>query len=338
MSKILVTGGSGFIGTNLVKMLLDLGHSVLNIDKISYCSNKFLTKKFKGVAKYSFKKIDICNHALIQNALLSFKPNYIFHLAAETHVDNSIKNYDIFFKTNLNGTLNLLKSVQNLKKQTNCLKKIIHVGTDEIYGDLPLNSKKQLNEDSQILPNNPYSASKAAGVLAMYAWYKNFNIPIVISNCVNNFGEFQYPEKFIPRAILTSLTNKNIQVYGKGFNVRSWIYVKDHVNALVELMLKGKVGELYNISTNKKLKNIELAFKLKKVLKKLSINTNIVYVKDRLGHDLQYSISSSKIKKLKINIKSNFDINLNNTIEWYMNRNNLNYFSNLKKNIKRKGI
>lgn len=338
MSKILVTGGCGFIGTNLVIKLLKLGHKVLNLDKLTYCSNKYLNKNYKSNSNYIFKKVDICEYKNLEKEVLEYAPEFVFHLAAETHVDNSLSDMNLFFKTNLNGTLNLLNSLRVLYNNKNCLKKIIHIGTDEIYGDLPLYSKKKYNEKSQILPNNPYSASKAAGVLAMYAWYKNFKLPVVISNCVNNFGKFQFPEKFIPRSIITSIEKKKIEVYGRGLNIRSWINVKDHVAALVGLMQKGKVGEFYNISSNTKLKNIILSKKIKKILKKHKINTSISFVKDRPGHDLQYSISSLKIRKLNINLKDNFDINLNETIKWYINKKNLNYFSNLKKNLTRKGL
>jgi len=343
MNKIIVTGGLGFIGTNLInKLIKDKNNIILNIDKITYCSNFSTNVNYFKSKNYFFKKIDLSrNSNLLNKIILDFKPNIIFHLAAESHVDLSLKNSIIFFDTNLNGTLNLLISVKNyLDKFKNKYKnfRLIHVGTDEIYGDLELNSKKNFNENSNILPNNPYSASKACGVIVARAWFKNFQLPVIMTNSVNNFGIFQFPEKFIPRSVLTSLFNKKIEVYGKGKNIRSWIHVDDHVNALILLARNGKVGETYNISTNFSISNIKLAKLIKDILKSKKIITKIYFVKDRPGHDKRYSVENDKIKKLGWKYNSSILEKLKKTVEWYLDKKNLNYFKSLKTEILRKGL
>jgi dTDP-glucose 4,6-dehydratase len=239
------------------------------------------------------------------------------------------------------GTLNLLMSVKSyLNKFKNKYKnfRFIHVGTDEIYGDLELNCKKKFNENSNILPNNPYSASKACGVIVARTWFKNFQLPVIITNSVNNFGIFQFPEKFIPRSVLTSLFKKKIEVYGNGKNIRSWIHVDDHVDALILLAKKGKVGENYNISSNFNINNIKLARIIKDILKSKNIITKIYFVKDRLGHDKRYSVDNNKIKKLGWKYNSSISEKFRETVEWYLDKKNLNYFKNLKKEILRKGL
>jgi dTDP-glucose 4,6-dehydratase len=341
MNKIIVTGGLGFIGTNLInKLIKNKNNVILNIDKITYCSNLSTNINHYKSKNYFFKKVDLCkNSNLLNKVILEFKPNIIFHLAAESHVDLSLKNSINFFDSNLMGTLNLLMSVQNyLSKFKNKKFKFIHVGTDEIYGDLELNSKKNFNENSKILPNNPYSASKACGVIVARTWFKNFKLPVVITNSVNNFGIFQFPEKFIPRSILTSLFMKKIEVYGRGKNIRSWIHVDDHVDALILVAKKGKVGETYNISTNFNINNIKLARLIKDVLKSKKIKTKIYFVKDRLGHDKRYSVDNSKIRKLGWRYNSSILEKFKKTIEWYLEKKNLNYFKNLQKEILRKGF
>lgn len=338
MIKIIVTGGSGFIGTNLIiKLLRNKKVFVTNLDKISTCSNDFLIKKKKLFKKrFSFVKIDLCKLNTLQKFLLKNKPDYIFHLAAETHVDNSISNPLNHFKNNLMGTVNLLIACSHLLKVKKF--KFIHVGTDEIYGDLPIKSKKKKNENSKLEPSNPYSSSKASGVLAIKTWIKNFNFPAIITNSVNNFGPFQYVEKFIPRSIINSHKNKKIEVYGNGLNIRSWLYVEDHVDALIKISKKGKIGETYSISGNNNFNNLELAKKIRNILKKKNIFCKIEFVIDRLGHDLKYSMSNTKIKKLGWKPKYNFEKSLTETIGWYLEKNNINFFKKIEKNITRKGL
>lgn len=343
MNRIIVTGGLGFIGTNLINRLFnDKNNIILNLDKITYSSNASSNNHYLKNKNYFFKRIDLSkNFNLLNKFILDFKPHIIFHLAAETHVDLSLKNPVNFFDTNLMGTLNLLISVKNyLDKFRNKYKnfKFIHVGTDEIYGDLKLNSKENFNENSNFLPNNPYSASKACGVITARTWFKNFQLPVIITNSVNNFGIFQFPEKFIPRSVLTSLFKKKIEVYGKGKNIRSWIHVDDHVEALILLAKKGKVGETYNISSNFSITNIKLARLIKNILKRKKIITNIYFVNDRLGHDKRYSVSNNKIKKLGWQCNSKILEKLKETVEWYLDKKNLNYFKSLKTEILRKGL
>lgn len=334
MTKILVTGGCGFIGTNLIiKLLNDRKNIVINIDKFSASSNNFLVKKkFKN---YHYYKFDLLNKKKITSIIKKVKPDLIFHLAAESHVDNSLEDPIFFFNSNVISTVNLLEALRkNLDKKF----KFIYIGTDEIYGDLSLNSRKSFNEKKSLDPNNPYSASKAAAVMMIKTWNKNFQFPSIITNSVNNFGPFQFIEKFIPRSILLGIKNKNIEVYGKGGNIRSWISVKDHVDALIYLSKKGKIGETYNIASGHKLKNLDLAIKIKKILNHKGFNTKVKFVADRLGHDRQYSINFNKILKLGWKPKTLFNQELRNTINWYINKKNLQNFKNIKKHLKRKGI
>jgi len=341
MKKIIVTGGLGFIGTNLINRLMENKNNiVLNIDKISYCSNLSTNVNYSNNKNYSFKKIDLFKNSIeLQKAVILFKPDAIFHLAAESHVDASITNSKIFFDTNVNGTLNILNVTKiYLNKFNKKNFKFIHIGTDEIYGDLNFNSKEKFRENSPILPNNPYSASKACGVVIARSFFKNFKLPIIITNSVNNFGKFQFPEKFIPRSILTSVSKKKIEVYGKGKNQRSWIHVEDHVDALILVEKRGKIGETYNISTDFIVTNKKLSKLIKNNLLKNKIKTKVIFVKDRLGHDKRYAVDNAKIKKLGWKYNSDFLNKLEKTVNWYLITNNLNYFKNLNKEILRKGI
>ena len=339
MKKILVTGGNGFIGTNLIaKLLEDKKNKIINIDKFSSSSNYYLYKKnFKSLKNY---KIDLLNYEKIKKIIFNFKPDLIFHLAAETHVDVSLTNPVSHYDNNVKGTLNLI-TILNLGLRKKILSKnfkFIHIGTDEIYGDLSFSSKKALDENHPLDPNNPYSASKAAAVMMVKTWYKNFGFPCIITNSVNNYGPFQFVEKLIPRSILLSLNEKNIEIYGKGQNIRSWISVHDHVSALLFLSRKGVIGETYNIASGFKISNLEIAKRLKKILKEKNINVEIKYVTDRSGHDRQYSINSKKIFKIGWKPSKKFDLELIKTINWYLLNKNLMYFKNIKKNLLRKGI
>ena len=339
MKKILVTGGNGFIGTNLIiKLLEDKSNKIINVDKFSYSSNLFLNKK-----KYTNLrniKLNLLAYEKIKKVIFNFKPDFVFHLASETHVDTSLTNSLSHYDNNVKATLNLLIIINLALKKKLLSKKFrfIHIGTDEIYGDLDFFSKKKLNEKNNLNPNNPYSASKAAAVMMVKTWYKNFDFPCIITNSVNNYGPFQFVEKLIPRSILLSLNGQNIEIYGKGQNIRSWISVHDHVDALLFLSRKGLVGETYNISSDFKISNLEIAKRLKKILKENNINVEIKYVADRLGHDRQYSISSKKILKIGWKPRQIFDFEFRKTIDWYLSNENLKYFKNIKKNLLRKGI
>ena len=254
MKKIIVTGGSGFIGSNLVNYLLDKNFFVINLDKLSYSSNKLNLKNKKN---YRFYKVDINNNKKIKSVLKRYKPSAIFNLAAETHVDRSIDSPKNFIDSNILGVFNLLEAVRNHNKKNRIIK-LIHVSTDEVYGDMGKNNKRS-NESHPYKPSSPYSASKASADHLINSYIRTYKIPAVISNCCNNYGPFQFPEKLIPKIISNIINNKELPIYGKGKNSREWIYVKDHCEALFRLYLKGKIGENYNVGTNKNLSNIILA-------------------------------------------------------------------------------
>jgi dTDP-glucose 4,6-dehydratase len=280
------------------------------------------------------------NFDIIKKIIFSFKPDLIFHLAAETHVDISLTDPLSYYDNNVKTTLNLL-SIVNLALNKKILKKnfkFIHIGTDEIYGDISFNSKKTFKENQPLDPNNPYSASKAAAALMVKTWHKNFNFPCIITNSVNNYGTYQFIEKFIPRSIILAIQQKYIEVYGKGKNIRTWISVKDHVRALIFLAKQGRIGETYNISSGYKLQNIEIAKKIIKILKNKKIKARIKLVEDRLGHDRQYSINSNKLRSLGWRPIYNFDEELEMMIDWYRDANNLKIFKNIEKHLLRKGI
>ncbi len=324
MKKIIVTGGAGFIGSNLVIDLLKNKFNVLNIDKLSYAANLANLKSIKINNNYSFKKIDICNFKKLKKTIFDYRPEVIFHLAAETHVDNSIKKPTNFIKVNINGTLNILKIITEYNsKFINKKIKIIYVSTDEVYGSLE--GKGKFTEFSNLKPNNPYSASKASGQLLVRSWYKTFNIPAIITNCSNNFGKFQHKEKFIPKIIISAINEQDIPIYGNGKNIRDWLFVEDHTDALITILKKGKVGEVYNIGDNNELSNLEIVKKICKLLDQ-KINCKyphfelVKFVKDRKGHDFRYAIDSKKLKKLGWKPKFSFDKNLKKTVDWYLQK------------------
>ena len=336
MRKIVVTGGNGFIGTHLIiELLKNKKNKIINIDKLSYCSNSYLVKnKFKNLKNLN---INLLSFTKLKKVILNFKPDIIYHLAAQTHVDTSIHEPFLYYQNNVLGTLNLLTIIQQIKHILSKKFKFIYVGTDEIYGDLAFSSKKTFDENQPLAPNNPYSASKAASVLMVKAWYKNFGLRCIITNSVNNFGIFQYIEKFIPRSILLAEKFGLIEIYGKGKNVRSWISAKEHARALIFLSNNAIIGQSYNIASNYKLKNINLAKKIIKILKIKDINVRIKFVRDRMGHDKKYSINSNKLKKLGWKANLNFDHELKNIVEWYLKKDNLKYFKNVNQNLNRKG-
>jgi len=338
MHKILVTGGLGFIGSNLIKILLRQNFIVTNIDKISYSSNFYNTKDFSHNKNYKFIKCDLRNTKKINIILNKFKPNCIFNLAAETHVDRSIDGPKNFIESNIHGTFNLLecfKKYYHSNKKT----KLIHISTDEVYGDVLKGRSKEVDAYK---PSSPYAASKAASDHLVYSFVRTFKIPAIVTNCSNNYGPRQHPEKLIPKLIYNILKNKNLPIYGKGRNSREWIFVDDHCDALIKIYKKGKLGEFYNIGSNYNINNLKVVKKLLLVAKK-KINfgkkVKIKFVKDRPGHDMRYAINSSKLKnKLKWKPKINFAKGLEKTFLWYFE--NQNYYSKLnKKDItKRIGI
>ena len=324
MEKVIVTGGLGFIGSNLINILKNK-YFIINIDKITYASNfKNIDPNIKN---YKFYKQDINNKRFIKNILREYNPSTIFNLAAETHVDRSIDGPRKFIESNILGVFNLLESIREYKKKI----KLIHISTDEVYGDIK--NKNKSKEEDRYNPSSPYAASKASGDLLIKSYIRTFKIPAIITNCCNNFGPNQYPEKLIPTIIYNILNERPIPIYGKGKNVREWIYVKDHCNALIKISKKGIIGENYNIGSGKILSNLEIAeiiiSNLKKITKKNRIKSTINLVKDRPGHDLRYCLDSSKIQnKLKWKSSSNFDQKINETIKWYINKFQINYFNN----------
>lgn len=325
--RIIVTGGAGFIGSNLVRFLLkNENHYVLTMDKLTYAGNQSNLFDILNNERHSFLKLDICDKANVSKAIQDFKPDLIFHLAAESHVDRSIDCAHNFIQTNIVGTYNLLECCLNYwVRLPQILKenfKFIHISTDEVFGEVRGNEK--FSENSSYLPNSPYAASKASGDLLVRSYYKTFSFPMIISNCSNNYGPNQYPEKLIPVCILNAIHQKKIPIYGNGHQVRDWIHVFDHIAALWEIAKKGKIGETYCIGANSEYRNIDIATKICLVLDKLkpmerSYCELIEYVTDRLGHDKRYAIDNTK---LKLNFhwqpKIDFESGLEHTVHWYL--------------------
>ena len=332
MKKVVVTGGYGFIGSNLIKYLLKKRYFIINIDKLSYSANKYNLNNINK-KKYIFYKGDIGNKALVTKILNKHNPVFFFNLAAETHVDRSIDSPSSFIENNINSVFNLLEAIRIYLKKSKKKIKLIHVSTDEVYGDLK-DTKRKAKENFPYRPSSPYAASKASADHIIKSYIRTYNFPAIISNCSNNFGPNQFPEKLIPKIIYNTIKNKEVPIYDKGLNSREWIYVEDHCSALELLAKEGRVGENYNIGSNLCISNLDLAkIIIKETKKKLNYQnkkTKIIFVKDRPGHDFRYALNSNKIrKKLRwkslINIKKGIVL----TINWYIN--NLNYFKKIKK-------
>jgi len=334
--NIVVTGGLGFIGSNLIDLLISKKYSVINLDKVSYSSNFYNLKEHKNNTKYKFIKCDL-NSKKIPNILLKYKPICIFNLAAETHVDRSIDGPKNFINSNVLGTFNLLEAFKTFSTKYNS--KLIHISTDEVYGDI---LKGRSDEKYSYKPSSPYAASKAASDHLVYSYIRTYKIPAVISNCSNNYGPKQHPEKLIPKLIYNIINNKELPIYGKGKNSREWLHVKDHCMALIKVFEKGKIGEFYNIGSNKNLNNIQITKALIKIAKNfitIGHNVKIKYIADRPGHDQRYALNSNKIKKkLKWKPQIKFDNGLKETFLWYLN--NKKYYSSLAKKdiVKRLGL
>ena len=324
MEKVIVTGGLGFIGSNLIN-ILKKKYFVINIDKMTYASNsKNIDSDIKN---YKFYKKDINNKIFIKKILNKYKPSIIFNLAAETHVDRSIDGPKRFIESNILGVFNLLEAIREYKKKI----KLVHISTDEVYGDIKKNYKSK--EEDQYNPSSPYSASKAGGDLLIKSYIRTYKIPAIITNCCNNFGPNQYPEKLIPTIIYNILNKKPIPIYGKGLNVREWIYVEDHCRALITIAKKGVIGENYNIGSGLVFNNIQIANKIISIFKEINnnkiIKSKIKMVEDRPGHDLRYCLDSSKIKKnLKWKCEHSFEKRLKKTILWYIKKFKSHYFMN----------
>ena len=336
MKKILVTGGLGFIGSNLIELLLKKKYFVINIDKVSYSSSFYNIKEFKKLPNYKFIKCDI-NNKKLKNILFRFKPKVIFNLAAETHVDRSIDNPSNFIKSNILGVYNLLECFKKFSKKNKS--KLIHISTDEVYGDI-LTGRS--NENYPYNPSSPYAASKASSDHLVSSYVKTYKIPAIITNCSNNFGPKQHPEKLIPKLIYNILNNISLPIYGKGTNSREWIFVEDHCNALLKISKIGKIGSFYNIGSNKNVENIKVCKNLINIAKskiKIGKNVKIKFVKDRPGHDIRYALNSQKIiRDLNWSPKITFNNGLLKTFNWYLK--NSKYYSSFKKKdiLKRLGL
>ena len=336
--KIIVTGGNGFIGSNLIKFLIKKKYFVINIDKNTYSKGSYLLKDLK-YKNYKFIKLDI-NSKKILKILLTFKPIAIFNLAAETHVDRSIDSPKEFINSNILGTFNILEQIRKYKKKYKKNIKLIHVSTDEVYGDL--NKSERSSEDSPYKPSSPYSASKAGADHLIKAYARTYNLECVISNCCNNFGPGQFPEKLIPTLIFNILNNSPLPIYGNGKNSREWIHVEDHCRGLFIIFKKGKNGESYNIGTGQNINNLNLTKLLLKIIsKKMRIGkkAKIIFVKDRPGHDYRYALNSKKImNRLNWRPIKKFKTALEETFLWYMH--NYKFFSTFskKKFFKRLGL
>jgi dTDP-glucose 4,6-dehydratase len=335
MKKIIVTGGLGFIGSNLIDLLISKNYFVINIDKITYSSNFYNIRKHKSSKNYKFLKCNI-NNKKIKNILFKYKPAAIFNLAAETHVDRSIDSPEDFIQSNIVGVFNLLECFKEYSKKYKS--KLIHVSTDEVYGDILIGRS---SENYPYQPSSPYAASKAASDHLVGSYIRTYKIPAIVTNCSNNYGPKQHPEKLIPKLIYNILNNKPLPIYGKGANSREWIYVKDHCEALLKVFTKGKIGEFYNIGSNKNLKNLQVCeelIKLSKKIIKIGNKVKISFIKDRPGHDVRYALNSNKIKnKLGWYPKTNFRQGIELTINWYFK--NKPYYKSLSKKdiIKRLG-
>ena len=334
--NIIVTGGLGFIGSNLIDLLISKKYSVINLDKVGYSSNFYNLKEYKNHTKYKFIKCDL-NSKKILSILMKYKPICIFNLAAETHVDRSIDGPKNFINSNVLGTFNLLEAFKIFSLKHNS--KLVHISTDEVYGDI---LKGRSDENFSYKPSSPYAASKAASDHLVNSYIRTYKIPAVISNCSNNYGPKQHPEKLIPKLIYNIINNKELPIYGRGKNSREWLHVKDHCMALFKVFEKGKIGEFYNIGSNKNLNNIQITKALLKIAKnfiRIGNNVKIKYITDRPGHDQRYALNSNKIKK-KLNWKPKikFDNGLKETFLWYLN--NKKYYSSLTKKdiVKRLGL
>ena len=322
--KILITGGLGFIGSAFIRKLIDTtDFEILNIDNLTYAAMPEALEGKEEVERYSFKQIDIADYALVHDAIKDFKPNKIFHFAAESHVDRSIESPGAFMHTNIIGTFNILHAIQSSLNKLPDDFILIHVSTDEVFGSLAFH-ETPFNELSRYEPNSPYSASKASSDLLVRAWNETYGIKTVITNCSNNYGPWQNPEKLIPKIIFNAIDNNPIPIYGKGENIRDWLHVDDHVKALIAAGNSIMSFDRFTIGANQEISNIELTEIIcnhldKKVPKETSYFEQVTFVTDRLGHDLRYAINSSYISEtLGFNPMYDLEKGIEETVDWYL--------------------
>ncbi|MDC5205790.1 dTDP-glucose 4,6-dehydratase [Acinetobacter baumannii] len=329
--KVLVTGGAGFIGSAVIRHIINnTQNQVLNIDKLTYAGNLESLTEIDQSDRYEFKQIDICDELALTNAFEQFQPDFVMHLAAESHVDRSIDGPAAFIQTNIVGTYVLLDVARKYWNSLAPAKKDIfrfhHISTDEVYGDLD-GTDNLFTEKTPYAPSSPYSASKASSDHLVRAWQRTYGFPALITNCSNNYGPYHFPEKLIPLIILNALDKKPLPVYGDGSQIRDWLYVEDHARALYTVLTKGKVGETYNIGGHNEKKNIEVVKTICSLLDELQPLDNqktyeslITFVKDRPGHDLRYAIDATKIKNdLGWSPQETFETGIRKTVLWYLN-------------------
>lgn len=329
MKTLLITGGAGFIGSNFVRHLLTLNYKVVNLDKLTYAGNLDSLASVIDNPNHVFVKGDICNRSLVIDLLKKYQPDGIVNLAAESHVDRSIDRPDDFIQTNIFGTFQLLEAARTYWYDLSGLKKqefrFLHVSTDEVYGSL--GPTGCFTEESRYAPNSPYSASKAAADHLVRAYYRTYGLPVLTTNCSNNYGPYQFPEKLIPLMIMNAISGKPLPIYGDGQNVRDWLYVEDHCCALHLIFEKGRPGETYNIGGNSEKTNLQVVKTLCEILDEIrprqddeSYSKLISFVQDRPGHDKRYAIDASKIKReLGWEPKETFESGIYKTVNWYLN-------------------
>lgn len=328
MKRVLITGGAGFIGSNLVRQMLARGHKVLNVDCLTYSGNLNSLKDVENAVNYRFSLIDIRDGEALQKVVFDFAPDSVMHLAAESHVDRSIDGPRQFIETNVMGTFNILQASlkywQSMSKESKSDFRFLHVSTDEVYGSL--GATGLFTEQSRYDPHSPYAATKAASDHLVRAWHDTYGLPVIVSNCSNNYGPFQFPEKLIPVVIIKCLRNEPIPVYGKGENVRDWLYVEDHCQALELILGNGEPGETYNIGGSNEMKNIDLVRLMCTLLDDLRPRNDgkhyselIVFVPDRPGHDMRYAIDASKVsEKLGWKPVQDHESGFRKTVRWYL--------------------
>ena len=336
MKTIAVTGGAGFIGSAVIRHLVnDTDHIVINVDKLTYAGNLESLTTISDNGRYHFEQVDICDSKGIARVLNQYQPDIIMHLAAESHVDRSIDGPGDFIQTNIVGTYNLLEQVRTYWEKLEQNKKeafrFHHISTDEVYGDLE-GTDDLFTETTSYAPSSPYSASKAGSDHLVRAWNRTYNLPVIVTNCSNNYGPFQFPEKLIPLVILNALQGKPIPVYGSGKQIRDWLDVEDHARALVMVVTTGDIAETYNIGGHNEKQNIEVVHSICELLEELVQNKPentehyknlITYVTDRAGHDLRYAIDASKIEKeLNWTPQETFETGLRKTVQWYLDNQN----------------
>jgi len=330
--NILITGGAGFIGSAVIRFIIDnTNHNIVNLDKLTYAGNLKSLSSVESNSRYHFEKTDICNSVDISQILQKHQPDIIINLAAETHVDRSIEGPAKFIQTNIFGTYSMLEESKDYWEGLKGVKKnnfrFHHVSTDEVYGDLG-KTNILFTEKTSYSPSSPYSASKASSDHLVRAWHRTFNFPTLITNCSNNYGPYQYPEKLIPLIILNALEGKELPIYGNGKQVRDWLYVDDHAKALLHVALNGKIGETYNIGGHNEIQNIEVVKIICNILDELApskldgitkYEQLITHVSDRAGHDLRYAIDATKIKnELNWTPTETFATGIKKTVEWYL--------------------